>query len=269
LCLRYAGSSRNGLGRGASAEGMSHFSGAWAGAVRCGGVPVGWGGIWVAVASGDYLLQRILLSRIQKNARPRCSSDIQGTEKENSRHDNRNNHSRNHHMEHRPCPLLGEFKVKHMMISKRERQFSGLSGVLTEHATDSTLSYVEAAVPVATISTGDAQRDGHLKSADFFDAEKVPYARLQIHQDRTQGDAYEVTGDLTIHGVTKPVDFRVDGPSAPVKIPGEIPASDFLPPRKSTARTSGWCGTRLETGGFLVGEEASITLDVEFIKAGQ
>ena len=143
-----------------------------------------------------------------------------------------------------PAHSSAEFKVKHMMISNVKGSFSGLSGVLTEHATDSTLSSVEASIPVATISTGDAQRDGHLKSADFFDAEKYPTLDFKSTKVVRKGDAYEVTGDLTIHGVTKPVTFAVDGPSVPAKIPGEIPASGFLPRQRSTARTSGWRGMR-------------------------
>jgi len=73
-----------------------------------------------------------------------------------------------------PAHSAAEFKVKHMMISNVKGSFTGLSGVLTEHTVDSALSYIAASIPVATVSTGDAQRDGHLKSADFFDAEKYP-----------------------------------------------------------------------------------------------
>ena len=73
-----------------------------------------------------------------------------------------------------PAHSHAEFKVKHMMISNVKGSFNGLSGTLTEHATDTTLSTVEASIDVTTISTGDAQRDAHLKSADFFDAEKFP-----------------------------------------------------------------------------------------------
>jgi polyisoprenoid-binding protein YceI len=145
-----------------------------------------------------------------------------------------------------PAHSAAEFKVKHMMISNVKGSFSGLSGVLTEHSADSTLSYVEASVPVATISTGDTQRDGHLRSADFFDADKYPALNFKSTKVVRKGEGeYDVTGDLTIHGVTKPVTFAVEGPSAPARIPGEIPASAFPPLPGSTARTSGWFGTRL------------------------
>ncbi len=169
-----------------------------------------------------------------------------------------------------PAHSSAEFKVKHMMISNVKGSFSGLSGKLTEHATDSTLSSVEASIPVASISTGDPQRDGHLKSADFFDAEKYPTLDFKSTKVMRKGDAYEVTGDLTIHGVTKPATFAVDGPSAP----GKDPWGNTRIGLSATAKINrkdfglGWNAT-LETGGLLVGEEIAITLEVEFIKAAQ
>jgi polyisoprenoid-binding protein YceI len=169
-----------------------------------------------------------------------------------------------------PAHSAAEVKVKHMMISNVKGSFSGLSGVLTEHAADSTLSYVEAAVPVATVSTGDAQRDGHLKSADFFDAEKFPTLNFKSTRVDQKGGAYEVTGDLTIHGVTKPVTFAVDGPSAPGKDPWGNTRIGLSATAKINRKDFGlvW-NAALETGGFLVGEEVSITLDMEFIETGQ
>jgi polyisoprenoid-binding protein YceI len=168
-----------------------------------------------------------------------------------------------------PAHSAADFKVKHMMISNVKGSFSGLSGVLTEHATDSTLSSIDASIPVATVATGDAQRDGHLKSADFFDAEKYPTMNFKSTKVTKRGEAeYEVTGDLTIHGVSKPVTFAVDGPSAP----GKDPWGNTRIGLSATTRINrkdfglGW-NAALETGGFLVGEEVAITLDVQFIKA--
>jgi polyisoprenoid-binding protein YceI len=167
-----------------------------------------------------------------------------------------------------PAHSSAEFKVKHMMISNVKGSFSGLSGVLTEQAIDSTLSHVEASVPVATVSTGDAQRDGHLKSADFFDAEKYPTLDFKSTKVERKGDAYEVTGDLTIHGVTKPAKFAVDGPSAPGKDPWGNTRIGLSATTKINRKDFGlaW-NAALETGGFLVGDEIAITLEVELIKA--
>src|SRR6201999_1205700 len=104
-----------------------------------------------------------------------------------------------------PAHSSAEFKVKHMMISNVKGSIKGLAGDVQEHATDSSLSVIEATLDVSTLSTGDAQRDGHLKSGDFLDVEKF----------RT----IAFTGDLTIHGVTRQVTLEVEGPSAPQKDP--------------------------------------------------
>lgn len=170
-----------------------------------------------------------------------------------------------------PAHSAAEFKVKHMMISNVKGSFTGLSGVLTEHTIDSTLSYIAASIPVATVSTGDAQRDGHLKSADFFDAEKYPTLDFKSTKVVRKSEAeYEVTGDLSIHGVTKAVTFAVEGPSAPGKDPWGNTRIGLSATTKINRKDFGlgW-NAALETGGFLVGEEISITLDVEFIKAAQ
>jgi polyisoprenoid-binding protein YceI len=168
-----------------------------------------------------------------------------------------------------PAHSAAEFKVKHMMISNVKGSFSGLSGVLTEHATDSTLSSVEASIPVSTVTTGDPQRDGHIKSGDFFDAEKFPTLNFKSTNVVKKGEAeYEVTGDLTIHGVTKPVKFAIEGPSAPGKDPWGNTRIGLSATTKINRKDFGlgW-NAALETGGFLVGEDVSITLDVQFIKA--
>ena len=73
-----------------------------------------------------------------------------------------------------PAHSSAEFKVKHMMISNVKGSIKGLAGDVQEHATDSSLSVIEATLDVSTLSTGDAQRDGHLKSGDFLDVEKFP-----------------------------------------------------------------------------------------------
>jgi len=166
-----------------------------------------------------------------------------------------------------PAHSSAEFKVKHMMISNVKGSFSGLSGALTEHTVDSTLSSVQASVPVSTVTTGDAQRDAHLKSADFFDAEKYPTLDFNSTKVVRKGDAYEVTGDLTIHGVTKPVTFAVDGPSAPGKDPWGNTRIGLSATTKINRKDFGlgW-NAALETGGFLVGDEIAITLEVQFIK---
>ncbi len=168
-----------------------------------------------------------------------------------------------------PAHSAAEFKVRHMMISNVKGTFSGLTGTLLENPTDSTLSSVEASVDIATLNTGDAQRDGHLKSADFFDVEKYPTMTFKSTQVERKGEAeYRVSGDLTIHGVTKPVTFAVEGPSAPGKDPWGNTRIGLSATIKINRKDFGlnWNAT-LETGGILVGEDVQITVEAQFIKA--
>jgi polyisoprenoid-binding protein YceI len=168
-----------------------------------------------------------------------------------------------------PAHSVAEFKVKHMMISNLKGSFHGLSGVLTEHSVDATLSLVEASIPVSTVATGDAQRDEHLLKDDFFDVEKYPTLNFKSTKVIRKGEAeYDVTGDLTIRGVSRPVTFVVEGPSAPGKDPWGNTRIAISAMAKINRKDFGlvW-NAALETGGFLVSDEVAITLDVQFIKA--
>jgi len=168
-----------------------------------------------------------------------------------------------------PTHSAAEFKVKHMMISNVKGSFSGVSGVISIDESDLAKSRVEATIPVATVSTGDTQRDGHLKSADFFDAEKFPTLNFKSTKVVRKGEAeYNVTGDLTIHGITKPATFAVEGPSAPAKDPWGNTRIGLSAATKINRKDFGlgW-NSALETGGVLVGEDVNIALEVQFIKA--
>jgi len=169
-----------------------------------------------------------------------------------------------------PAHSAAEFKVKHMMISNVKGKFSGLSGVLSLDEADVTRSRIEASIPIATLTTGDDQRDGHLKSADFFDAEKFLTLNFVSTKVKSTGPGeLAVTGDLTLHGVTKPVTFEVEGPSEPAKDPWGNLRIGLSATTKINRKDFGltW-NSALETGGVLVGEDVTITLDVQFIKAG-
>jgi polyisoprenoid-binding protein YceI len=167
-----------------------------------------------------------------------------------------------------PAHSAAEFKVKHMMISNVKGTFTGITGQLTEHTTDPTLSSIEATIDVHTISTGDAQRDGHLKSADFFEAEKFPTMTFKSASVERKGeDEYRVSGALTLHGVTKPVTFVVEGPSAPGKDPWGNTRIGLSATTRINRKDFGlaW-NAALETGGVLVGEEVTIQIEAQFIK---
>jgi len=168
-----------------------------------------------------------------------------------------------------PAHSVAEFKVKHMMISNVKGQFTGVTGVLSLDEADVTNSHVEVSVDAASISTGDAQRDAHLKSAEFFDAEKFPTLSFKSNRVVQKGDEeLTVSGDLTIHGVTRNVEFRVEGPTAAAKDPWGNTRVGVSAATKINRKDFGltWSAT-LETGGVLVGDEVTITLEVQFVKA--
>ncbi len=168
-----------------------------------------------------------------------------------------------------PVHSVAEFKVKHMMISNVKGRFASLSGVLVLDEDDVTKSRVEASIDADSIDTRDAQRDAHLKSADFFDVEK--FAKLSFKSTRvarTADGELVVTGDLTIHGVTREVVFNLEGPSVPGKDPWGNTRLGLSATTKISRKDFGltW-NAALETGGILVGDEVTITLEVQFVKA--
>ena len=168
-----------------------------------------------------------------------------------------------------PAHSVAEFKVKHMMISNVKGQFTGVSGMLERHEGDLAKSKVQVTIDAASVNTRDAQRDAHLKSADFFEVEKFP--TLSFKSTRVipkNHDELAVEGELTIHGVTHAVRFAVEGPTAPAKDPWGNTRIGVSATTKINRRDYGltW-NTALEAGGILVGEEVTITLDMQFLKA--
>ena len=168
-----------------------------------------------------------------------------------------------------PAHSVAEFKVKHMMISNVKGSFPKVSGVLTFDESDLSKSSVEASIDVASIVTRDEQRDGHLKSADFFDVAQYPTMTFKSTKVTATGAGEgTVEGDLTIKDVTRKVVFAVEGPTEPGKDPWGNTRIGVSATTKISRKDYGltW-NAALETGGVLVGDEVTITLDVQFVKA--
>ncbi len=168
-----------------------------------------------------------------------------------------------------PAHAVAEFKVKHMMISNVKGQFGKVTGTLTLDESDLTRSKATASIEASSIETRDTQRDAHLKSADFLHVEKFPSlyfssTRISLVRD----GELAVEGDLTIRGVTRKVVFNVEGPTPPTKDPWGNTRVGISATTKINRKDYGltW-NAALETGGILVGDEVTITLEVEFIKA--
>ena len=168
-----------------------------------------------------------------------------------------------------PVHSVAEFKVKHMMISNVKGQFTGVSGTLSLDDAGLKNSKIEAVIDVASVNTREPDRDKHLKSPDFFDVEKYPTLSFRSTQMvQTEPGELQVEGELSIHGVTRKVVFAVEGPTAPGKDPWGNTRIGLSATTKISRKDYGltW-NAALETGGILVGDEVTITLDVQFVKA--
>jgi polyisoprenoid-binding protein YceI len=168
-----------------------------------------------------------------------------------------------------PVHSIAEFRVKHLMISNVRGQFTGVTGKLTYDPADITKSSVEASIDVSTIDTRDPQRDTHLKSPDFFDVEKFPTMTFKSSRVTRKADGnVAVSGPLTIHGTTHEVEFTVEGPTPPVKDPWGSTRVGVQASTKIIRKDFGLnFNAALETGGVMVGEEVSLTLELEFVQA--
>jgi polyisoprenoid-binding protein YceI len=168
-----------------------------------------------------------------------------------------------------PAHTMAEFKVKHMMIANVKGHFAKVSGVLVRDESDPARDRIEATIEAASVQTRDEQRDAHLKSADFFDVEKFPTLHFKSTGVKVVGGGeLSVEGDLTIHGVTRKVRFAVEGPTAPAKDPWGNTRIGLSASTRINRKDFGltW-NAALETGGILVGDDITITLDAQFVKA--
>ncbi|MEZ4818711.1 MAG: YceI family protein [Bdellovibrionota bacterium] len=160
------------------------------------------------------------------------------------------------------------FSVKHMMISKVHGSFEKFSGKLQYDKNHAEKSFAEATIEAASIHTRESQRDEHLRSPDFFDTGQYPTLtfKSRLFTDAGQGEL-KVMGDLTIKGVTKQVMLDVEGPTDEIKDPYENIKIGLYAQTKINRKDFGlnW-NAILEAGGVLVGEEVTITLDLQFIK---
>lgn len=161
-----------------------------------------------------------------------------------------------------------KFSVSHMVISEVEGSFNGFEGTLDAPGADFNNSAINFSVNVGSINTNSEQRDGHLKSADFFDVAKYPAMTFKSTSfKKTSGNNYKLEGNLTIKGVTKKVVFDVTY-GGTVKDPyGNIKAG-FKAKGSIKRMEYGLTWSALtEAGGMVVGDEVSIMFNIELAKA--
>ena len=167
-----------------------------------------------------------------------------------------------------PVHSSAHFSVRHMMISNVKGEFTKVAGTVTYDPDNPTASKIEATIDVASLHTRDEQRDGHLKSPDFFDVAKYPEIRFVSRTVEPHGEGeYAVKGDLSIHGVTQGVTLKVEGPTPEVKDPwGNLRAGASATVKIIRKNFGLTFNMPLDGGGVVVGEEVSITLEVELIR---
>lgn len=157
-----------------------------------------------------------------------------------------------------------EFSVRHLMVSKVKGRFDEFGGTITV-AEDGTAS-LSAEVDVTSVNTRNAQRDAHIRTADFFDAENHPKATFLSTGVAAKGSDYVLTGELTLRGVTKPVEFELEFLGTnPGMGQGEVAA--FEAKTVITRQDFGiTIDMPLETGGKVIGDKITLTLDIEALR---
>ena len=158
------------------------------------------------------------------------------------------------------------FSVRHMMVSKVRGFFTDFAGqvVIAEELTAST---VNATIKATSIDTRDSNRDNHVRSADFLEVETYPEITFSSTAIEPSGSDFKLTGDLTIHGVTKPVTFNLEfdstGPDAYGGIRAGLTATGTISRKQFGLE---W-NAAMETGGLIVGDEVKFAIDVELVLA--
>lgn len=159
------------------------------------------------------------------------------------------------------------FSVKHLMVTTVRGQFDKVVGHVVLDPRDLSRSSLTATIDAGSISTREAQRDAHLRSPDFLDTERFPTIEFRSTKFARSADGFQVTGDLTIHGVTRPVVLEVESGDTELKDPfGNLKRGATATTRISRKDFGLEWNVALETGGFLVGDEVKIEIDVEVVR---
>ena len=167
-----------------------------------------------------------------------------------------------------PAHSLIEFAVRHLMITTVKGRFGAVEGTVRLDEADPAFADVDVRIDVASIDTREPQRDAHLRSADFFDVETHPHITFTTTRPiARRGNAFELAGDLTLHGVTREVvlDVTEEGRG---KDPWGGERLGFSATTRIKRSDFGLTWNQaLETGGVLVGDDIKISLDLELLKS--
>ena len=167
-----------------------------------------------------------------------------------------------------PAHTTVEFSVRHMMISNVKGRFDKVSGTVSANGTDPNSVQISATIDANSINTHNEQRDEHLKSPDFLDVAKYPTITFKSTKvEPAVTGKWKLIGDLTLHGVTKPIVLEVDGPAPPIKDPYGKTRAGASASTKIDRKDFGLTWSKaLEAGGVMVGDDVSISIEIEAIK---
>lgn len=156
-----------------------------------------------------------------------------------------------------------DFSIKHMSISNVHGRFGKVAATLVYNEADITKSTVKATIDTGTVSTGEAARDTHIKSPDFFDVATFPTAAFTSTGVAKNGGNLTVAGNLTLHGVTKPVVLEVEGPTGPVPGMDHKPHAGFSA-TTTISRTAFGIGAKFPAA--VVGDDVKLTIELDLVK---
>ena len=167
-----------------------------------------------------------------------------------------------------PLHSAAHFSVRHMMISRVRGEFTGIAGTVLYDSQNPAQSSIEATIDCGTLNSGVAKRDAQMRGPDFFDVKLYPVMKFKSKKVEPAGlDKLKMTGDLTINATTREVVLNVDGPSQTVKDPRGNERIGLNATTKFNRKDFGIVWNEImESGGFTVGDEVSIDLDIELIK---
>lgn len=166
-----------------------------------------------------------------------------------------------------PAHSSSQFSVRHMLLSNVPGDFGSTRGTVQWDPQDPGKTVIDVTIDAASINTRNGKRDAHLKSADFFEVEKYPTITFRSTRAARAGEgAWQVMGDLTIHGVTKPVVLAVEGPTPEVRVQGRVRMGASATTRINRKDFGLLWNRPLETGGLVLGDEVRITINVELVK---